>query len=481
MTVISEREHIIASLGTFATLPDWLAGAMDGERVGQSLQRHVPELAPGRFTLRGCRPERLRAKDSEWVARYRLTVTDGEEERDVVLVGTLVPPTEQPRTGSGGGGVPAAGPWSCWLPDLRLQLHHEPSDVALPALAVLTEATATARLLEPVLHQAGYRDAVIASCEPVVVRYKPGSRCTVVTHVTYAESGERTPPSPVVLKTHQGDKGQTAWAAMTALWSRREAWQGVVRMAEPLAFLPEERILVQGPVPEELTLKELARRAFATNEEDALMRLRAGLVRTAQGLAALHRSGAVYGRTATVEDEIAEIRDVVRRLAMTVPHVGGAAEPLLSRVEELAASAPGEAVVPAHHDFRPAQVLLHEDAVGFIDFDGAAMAEPALDLGRFTAKLRDIGLSSLLFTGQPLEGEVLDTHFALVDGLCEDFLAAYQRHAEVSRDRVVLWETCDLLTGLLHAWTKVRLARLQPRLTLLLHHLGTSAVGQARC
>jgi hypothetical protein len=307
------------------------------------------------------------------------------------------------------------------------------------------------------------------------VRYKPGSRCTVVAGVTYATSGGPTPPSPVVLKTHQGDKGQTAWAAMTALWRRQEAWQGIVQMAEPLGFLPDERILVQGPVPEELTLKELARRAFATGEEDLQQRLREELAQTGRGLAALHRSGAVYGRTATLEDEIAEIRDVVGRLALTVPQLGGAAEPLLSRIEELATARPREAVVPAHHDFRPAQVLLHHGAVGFIDFDGAAMAEPALDLGRFTAKLRDIGLSSVLFTGQSLEGE-LESHFALVDSLCEEFLAAYQREAEVSRERVLLWETCDLLTGLLHAWTKVRLARVQPRLALLQRELRATGV-----
>ena len=45
------------------------------------------------------------------------------------------------------------------------------------------------------------------------------------------------------------------------------------------------------------------------------------------------------------------------------------------------------------------------------------------------------------------------------------------RRASTSRERVLLWETCDLLTTMLHAWTKVRLARLQPRLTILEHQL----------
>ena len=41
----------------------------------------------------------------------------------------------------------------------------------------------------------------------------------------------------------------------------------------------------------------------------------------------------------------------------------------------------------------------------------------------------------------------------------------------VSRERVLLWETCDLLTAMLHAWTKVRLLRIDPRMTVLKHHL----------
>jgi hypothetical protein len=56
-----------------------------------------------------------------------------------------------------------------------------------------------------------------------------------------------------------------------------------------------------------------------------------------------------------------------------------------------------------------------------------------------------------------------------MDELCDDFLAAYVRHAPVTAERVALWESTDLLTALLHAWTKVRTARVGPRLAVLLH------------
>jgi Ser/Thr protein kinase RdoA (MazF antagonist) len=158
-----------------------------------------------------------------------------------------------------------------------------------------------------------------------------------------------------------------------------------------------------------------------------------------------------------------------------VPDLGAAAEPLLDRLTALHAAVPADPAVSAHHDFRPAQVLLDGDSVGFIDFDGACMAEPALDLGRFCAKLRDIGMSAI-----PVEergqvgGPAIEGHLGLLDELCEEFVTAYRASSPVTAERVTLWETIDLVTGVLHAWTKVRVARLTPRLTLLRHAVDRS-------
>jgi hypothetical protein len=481
MTTTLDNDPVVASLAPFASLPDWLAAGMDAVGVGESLERHVAELAGGDLRLLSCSPDRLRAKGSEWLVRYTLSVAEpGEEARDVVLVGKLWPPSRQladaPGATTNGTRFGEAG-WHCFLPEPRLELRVQTRDEALPALPLLVEPAAAAQLLQPMLRAAGYRDATITSCSPVVVRYKPGSRCTVVVGVTYApDSSGAMPPSPVVLKTHQGDKGEAAWAAMNALWERPLSWRGAVRLAEPLGYLPDERILVQGPVPEERTLKELARQAIAGRSPGMLDDLREELSRTARALAAVHGSGASYGRTATFEDELIEVTEVVDRLSRSVPGLDAAARPLLSHLAELARDEHADPIVPAHHDFRPAQVLLHQGAVGFIDFDGACMAEPALDVGRFRAKLRDIGISALALGRQPLPDGRVNENLSLLDELCDGFLAAYLEHAAVSETRVLMWETCDLLTTMLHAWTKVRLARLEPRLTLLVHQLRTSGL-----
>ncbi len=470
-----DNETVIAPLDTFAVLPDWLAAGMDGERVKESLQRQVPEFFEERARLLSCTPERLRAKGEEWLARYRLSVADPDGQTDsVVVVGNLFAPSADEPTDPGAGTDARFGEegWACWLADLRLELRVETADPALPALQDIIDPTAARDLLQQVVVEAGYSDAAVAACRPNVVRYKPGSRCTVVVDVDYdPANGNRPGPDPIVIKTHQGDKGQTAWAAMKALWESPLAHGDIVTLAEPLGYEPERRILFQGPIPEDCTLKELAREAIADGTDGQLDRLREELAKTGHALAALHKTSTSYGETATLDGELAELREVVGRLSFSVPPLEAAAEPLLTRLHELSVEFPAEQSVPSHHDFRPAQVLLHGGKVGFIDFDGASMAEPALDLGRFRAKLRDIGISVLSASGQDLAGPALEHELSVMDELCEHFLDAYREKAEVSRERVLLWETCDLITAMLHAWTKVRLARITPRLTVLTHHL----------
>lgn len=474
-------DDVLDALETFATLPPWLAAVMEPGRVAAALRRAVPELAAARVQLLDAEVDRLRAKGSEWHVHCRARVVADGRPRDLVLVGRLLPPGVEPPPAEAPVGSPvvpspafgAAG-WRCYLADLRVQLEVEVADEALPALPALVDATTATPFLQRSLRQAGH-DAEVVGCEPQVVRYKPGSRCTIVYRMRYAGPPG---PDPLVVKTHQGEKGSVAWEAMRALWATPLAGGDVLTLAEPLAYLPAERVLVQGPVPEERTLKDLAREALTGESPEQLGELREMLARTAQALAALHGSGARYGREATWQQELAEVREVLARLAGSIPAVATAGDPLLRRLEAVDASVPADPAVSAHHDFRPAQVLLHAGRIGFIDFDGSCTAEPALDLGRFRGKLRDIGISALAATGQPLAGRPLEARLRLLDELCDGFLAAYRRHASVSPERVVLWEVTDLLTALLHAWTKVRLARVEPRLAVLRHAIMTAPLAR---
>ncbi len=363
--------------------------------------------------------------------------------------------------------------YQVWLPDLRLHLAQEETDPGLPSLGDLTDPHASARLIETMLRQGNHPHAHITTSTPTIARYKPGSRCTIVYDLTY-DPPAPTLPNPVIAKTHQGDKGAYAHQAMTALWNTHLSQGHHVLLAEPLGYLPHDRILLQGPVPEDQTLKELCHHAFTTTDPHLLDTLRTHLTATAHALAALHTSGATYPRTVTVTDWMEETREVVDRLGHTVPEVPGWAAPLLRRLEDIDASNPADPLVSSHHDFRPAQVLLSERGLAFIDFDGAAMAEPGLDIGRFRGKLRDIGVTALAAQPEGYREDRLRDRLHLLDDICDQFLADYQAHAPVTTQRVLLWETIDLFMALLHTWTKVRLLRVEPRLAILLHQLDTS-------
>jgi aminoglycoside phosphotransferase (APT) family kinase protein len=479
-------EDVLAPLQEFAELPGWLARTMDPGRFRAELERRVPELADGRLRLAGCAPDRIRAKDGRWVARYELLVADpaaddpaGADPWPLVLTGELSPPTDpapDPPVPTARFGDPD---WAGWLPELRLRLRTETGDEGLPALAGLIDPEAARALLERAIGEQALPGIRITEAVPEVLRYKPGSRCTLRYRLRY-DAPRPGRPDSVVVKIHHGEKGANAFAAMRALWATGLARDGGrVTLAQPLAYLPEQRILVQAGLPGESQLTDTIRAALRDGDRRTTADLRAHLRRTARALAALHGCGVRHGRVHTVDDELAEVCGLIDRLGAAVPALATAADPLLARLRRLAAAAPVGPLGLVHADFRPGQVLVHGTEIGFIDFDGCLTAEPALDVGRFRAKLRDIGIFAKDVEVEPPRGAQLAERLAALDELCEVFLDGYRAHAPVDPARVLLWETTDLLTAVLHAWTKVRFARVTPRLDLLEHQIRRVFDGEA--
>lgn len=470
-------------LERFAELPPWLVAVTDGDRVADALVSAAPELGDGRRRLLGCRMDRVRLKGRSWTAIYDLTLDGpaGGPPEAVRVRGTLLPPGDDipdlGRAGTEPGGAPAGPPlgadgWRAYLPELRLVLEAEQGDPGLPALPRLTDPDQARALLEESIRSTpAYADLRIRSCTPRVMRYKPGSRCTILYELDY-EEGAADPswPDVVVAKTYHGDKGRVAWDGMRALWESPMASSGVA-IAEPLAFVPELNVLVQGPIREEQTLREGLQEALRTGDPEAARDLRGLVAGTAAGLAALHTCGVRLGELLTWEDELAEVREVIDRLAASVPELGGAAEPMLAGLEAVAAEHPADPAGPAHRSFRPPQVLLSAGRLGFIDFDGFCQAEPALDVALFRATVKSVGMTA---GGGKAASASAEDRLARGGELADLFLDRYEEHAPISRTRVALWESLDLLTMVLHSWTKAKQARLGDAMFMLRDHLATS-------
>jgi hypothetical protein len=484
LTKLKRTALIWEGLKQFLVLPDWLDVARDPDRVRESLARVVPEFISGQLLLEGCDVGHMRYKVDSWSGVYDLTIREAgqAEAREVALQGTIYSP-----------GVSISAPtipesafesktWRVYLPDLNLLLAMPGPEKVLTSLEFLTDPGQACQYLERSIRadSPAYRDLQIQACTPKVVRYKPGSRCTILYNLEYLPEVSQNGhwPDLVVAKTYRTDKGQNAYEGMRALWNSPLASGKIVTIAEPLAYDPEMRVLVQGPIREEQTLKNLMNWAIGTNTPEALEMLDIAMRKTAAGLAALHNTRIQPSQVWTWENELDEIRDRVDRLSTNIPQFGGAAEPLLARLIELANTSPPDPLVPSHGSFRPAQVLLYQGQVGFIDFDSFSLSEQANDLALFLCTVKSIGMDTTGYGGssaKPLEGTARQARLEQMQALYDAFLDEYEKYHPVSRLRVALWETLDIFMLVLQSWIKVKTFRLQDSTFLLedcLHRLG---------
>jgi aminoglycoside phosphotransferase (APT) family kinase protein len=485
MSLASSTEpssDINENLHQLAELPDWLAAAGNGARVAAALEHDVAEFASGALTIRRCKVDSLRLKDEQWIARYELTIEEpAGPVREQAIVGTLTPagrwaPAREPS------GAFGTTEWRGELPelglDLRMDLAEEEEFEALP---VLTDPQQARAFLQQSIraNAPAYAEIEITACTPKVMRNKPG-RCTVRYQLEYAGDGSARWPNPIIAKTYSKNKGQNAYTAMRKLWESPLLHSDVVAIAEPLAYVHEHKVLVQGPVRGTGDLKDLLRATLRADSPDALEELHALTRKTAAGLVALHHSGARHGETLTWEDELAEIRGELNQLSASIPWFASAIEPLLAQLEADSAATPAEAMLPAHRSFRPQQVLLDHGNIGFIDFDGFCLAEPALDIALFRATIKEIGINTAPAEKQkefnyPSEQARL-ARLTELNTICDIFLDEYARLAPISRQRVALWEALDLLTVLLHCWSKVKPHQLSNAILLLGSQLSASVL-----
>jgi len=466
-----------------ATDTAWFEGAVRPDHVRSLLTRDVPQLASGQLSLLGCEMSHLRSApaDGSWTATYLLTVAEPSvgANRTVVAHGTLIPP-EAPVPSWKEDGTPfGAEGWWCYLPEVRLELRVEEVDTGLPALALLTDPEQARTLLEGILRRsgAGYDDLTLASVTPEVNGFKPGLRCTVLCHLDYPAGADERWPALVVAKVHHDDTGARVHRAMQALWSSPLATSEHVTIARPLAYLPELKLLVQGWVPGNRTLKDLLHSALL-DESNATMSELAAAMRTAgRGLADLHRSGVGDGPLVTLTEELGVLRTKRDKLAPVVPRLATLTSSVFERLEAAAAAAPPDPSVPVHHSFRPSEVLLADGRVGFIDFDKSCQAEPASDVASFTTKVRHVGMNKLRVDQEDDEQDaVIDdetrlTRMSRTNRICEDFLAGYQQRATVSAPRVALWEALELCSLILSAAKKANFARIDNCAFMLERHL----------
>jgi hypothetical protein len=469
-------------LQTFRDLPDWMMAARDPNRICAALSQAIPEFRSGQLILQECDSSNFRYKAENWSGFYELTVSEpGESSTSTInLQGILSAPhvnTGRPLLVEHSLGNKE---WHAFIPALHLELWTKQPEAILSSLGLLMDPEQSRQYLMSRIRSGSpaYQDLQIEASHPKVARYKPGSRCTIVYHLDYPADADvhHRWPELVVAKTYRKEKGQNAYESMRALWNSTLAFSKAVKIAEPLAYDAEMRVMIQGPIRQEKTLKDLTVIAVKAGTVEAYDELTEAMRKTARGLAEIHKSNVELGKIYRWEDDEAQVRETIENHSLAVPQLA-AGYPLLERLSQLESGSSPDPLVPSHGTFRPAQVLMYHGEIGFIDFDSCCKAEPAKDLGLFLCAFLRAGMATADFDDIEINAAPSDeasrlARFERLVALSESFLDEYERcYMPVNRQRVALVEGLELFILILHAWTKIKVRELKDIMYTLEHFL----------
>jgi hypothetical protein len=454
----------------------WFEDSVNPAVVTQFVRAAVPELADGRMSLIGCRVTRIRSvpQTQSWTAIYELELQDNHTglERTFATQGLLTSPDAPMPVMHESAPFGCEG-WTLVIPELRLQLEAVAFDESLPGLtAIMNPEIARSLVASALADRAGDQPGAptLSSCESTIVSEKPGVRATIISRLTYI--GDATSadwPEAVVVKVHHDDEGLRAYAVLQALARSGLASSTSLGIARPVAYVPELRMSIQEYVPHEGTLKDLFSSTLGGGS--AWSGLVAALRETGAGLAALHRCGSTHGDIVTFADEFATLRSKYAKLSAVLPELEDRLGPAIERIATAALRTPEDPVVVVHHSFRPDQVLL-DGRVSFIDLDKSCRSEPGSDIAALSTKLLHMGVNKVATPSADEYGHRIDQ----LRELRSAFLTEYERHAPVSRDRLVMWEAYEFASLVLSAAKKMEPARIGSCLLLLEDHLAASDI-----
>jgi Phosphotransferase enzyme family len=282
------------------------------------------------------------------------------------------------------------------------------------------------------------------------------------------QASRRSLKQVVYGKVYEGGQGGLVGPAVTALRQHLvDGSQAALPFLVPRfqAYLPDLRLAVLEAAPGSALLPELirARAGAAVAPAVAGLTPEAAVAACARVAAALHRSSIPVGPSRTLAEELDGARTAVDDLAPMAPALASSLHRRLDTAGNLAPDAPASLGV-AHGDFDPAQILFDGPTTSLVDFDTVCLAEPALDLGQFTA--------SLAVTERAAEDAAGTSRGGGSRGLGAAFLREYadqsgSSHPDGLLPRVDAYRTVALARLAVRSWCQLKPRRLRHTLALL--------------
>ena len=351
--------------------------------------------------------------------------------------------------------------------ELRLVLQAFPLDPGLPGLVPATDPAGLVELLGPLLTKS-VPGLLLGDCRVEAVRYRRDA-CVLRYELSWRLRANRRSLKQVLYgKVYEGGQGRLVGPAVAALRQQSLAGSGpALPFLVPRfqAYLPDLRLALLEAAPGSPLLPERIRARAGVSvapsvpgptPEDAVSAC-------ARIAAALHRSSIPVGPARTLAEEVDGARAAVDDLAPLAPALAGSLHRHLGAVGDLALDPPPPLGV-AHGDLDPAQILFDGPTTSLVDFDTVCLAEPALDLGQFTA--------SLALTVRAAEDAARTSRTDWGKDLRAAFLQEYARQSgssdvDVLLARVAAYRSTALARLAVRSWSQLKPRRVRLILALL--------------
>lgn len=324
---------------------------------------------------------------------------------------------------------PVWGPPQIIIPEWELILWAFPNDPDLPGLPFLAD---NAAVFEHICASPQRFGCAVPPrrVSGKIIKYAPHKRAIFRFRMLREESPAEM---NIFAKAYAGRRAEAAFQIMQHLWESPQQQQGAFIMPQPLFLDRELRIIWQ----RELGGQSLSK-AFSQISNWPGIAAEIGW-----RLAALHSVPAELPVELGLSQQCRKIEKYAKNMRRAFPQfrqiTGELVECLLTKAREL----DREQIVPVHGSFKFGHIFLHDDGIGFIDFDGVCKGHPGEDLGRFAAYIHQMVLE-----------EKLTRHTA--EQIITNFAASYNHHAQRALPQAHFeWYTAShLLVSHLHKSVK---------------------------
>ncbi|TME86078.1 MAG: hypothetical protein E6I44_14355 [Chloroflexi bacterium] len=260
------------------------------------------------------------------------------------------------------------------------------ADLSLPTLSEVLDPIALAKHLR-LFSLPPWNWGTIEGVQVRVLKYHAGKRCTLEISLR-SDNGWHA----LIGKVYDTDRDDV-FQAMERVRLAGFGPEDEFSIPQPLAYLPSLRLIVQEKV-EGSRAKEI----FTTGDEQSRAEV---AERCARWLARFHAVAPKVGAILDLreyfnsESMSESLRRCVHSLAESSERVADKAARLLEGLEDAASSLSPVEMRAGHGSYSAAHVIPAKGHTIVIDWDGYDLADPARDVGRFLAALRDVSLRRL--------------------------------------------------------------------------------------